>query len=563
MLLCLPALSQAQVAKQVEVSKDYKPTVSAAQKLSVIPDMTDTVMMHPDIDYSITPRSYETALMTQNFKPATITYWDYQRMRPLYVHAAVGMPLQSDADVYLSKYNKDKGYAMVYANHWGDYRSRYNVMGEKVKKNTAEMSNSVGARAGLFVGKRMLEVDIDGDMQMRHRYPLSGSAINFGRVGGKLRFGDDFTDLSRWNFNVEVGGGMFFNALGDDDYNESNLSGKLAIGKMLGRNVLRIHAEYDGIFGAKSLEQYKDHTIMAGARYGFSSERFDFLVGADYYYDAVSESTENPHHIFPYLRMTWKSAKEGFVPFVEVDGGLKHNDYSSLIYTNPYYYVADLAALTQLANEAIYNGRIGISGRLGRGIFAYNLSAELSLANDHAYWYTYQQGTDVDKYYFAEAYQHSLRLDGGVLLRPAGCFEAELKAGVYVWENYGDYYANRPNLEASLGLRYLHRKFMVGVTTEYRGGIKWMTLQPAESNGELYMAVAAPSESGESAVTKPKFGYTKTDATFLLGVEAEYRINDRWRVYAQGRNLTGSRVYEWLNYYRDTAEGIVGVKMSF
>jgi hypothetical protein len=37
MLLCLPALSQAQVAKQVEVSKDYKPTVSAAQKLSLFP----------------------------------------------------------------------------------------------------------------------------------------------------------------------------------------------------------------------------------------------------------------------------------------------------------------------------------------------------------------------------------------------------------------------------------------------------------------------------------------------------------------------------------------------
>ena len=554
MLLCLPALSQAQVAKQVEVSKDYKPTVSAAQKLSIIPDMTDTVMMRPDIDYSITPRSYETALMTQNFKPATITYWDYQRMRPLYVHAAVGMPLQSDADVYLSKYNKDKGYAMVYANHWGDYRPRYNVMGEKVKKNTVEMSNSVGARAGLFVGKRVFEVDIDGDMQMRHRYPLSGSAINFGRVGGKLRFGDDFTDLSRWNFNVEVGGGMFMNPIGDDDYNESNLSGKLAIGKMLGNHILRIHAEYDGIFGAKSLEQYKDHTLMAGARYGFSTERFDFLVGADYYYDAVSESTDNPHHIFPYLRMTWKSAKEGFVPFVEVDGGLKHNDYASLLYANPY--VLPNASLSQLANEALYNGRIGISGRLGRGVFAYNLSAELSLANDHVYWYTFQQGNAVDCYHFTEAYQHSLRLDGGIMLRPAGWFETDLKAGVYVWENYGDYYANRPNFDASLGLRYLHRKFTVGVTAEYRGGIKWMTLQNATEGEELY-AIANPEE------LKPTFGYTKTDATFLLGVKAEYRINDRWSVYAEGRNLTGSKVYEWLNYYRDTAEGIVGVKMSF
>ena len=563
MLLFVPTLAMAQVAKQVEVSKDYKPTVSAAQKLSIIPDMTDTVTMRPDIDYSITPRSYETALMTQNFKPATITYWDYQRMRPLYVHAAVGVPLQSDADVYLSKYNKDKGYAMLYANHSGDYRPRYNVMGEKVTKKTIEMSNGVGARAGLFVGKRMAEVDIDGDMQMRHRYALSGEAINFGRVGGKLRFGDDFTDLSRWNFNLEVGGGIFMQPIDKEGYNASNLAGKLAIGKMLGNHILRIHAEYDGTFGAKSLELYKDHTAMAGARYGFSSERFDFLVGADYYYDLVAESTDNPHHIFPYMRMTWKSAKEGFVPFVEVDGGLKHNDYASMIYTNPYFVVSDLAALTQLANEAQYNGRIGFGGRLGRGVFSYNLSAELSLANDHVYWYTYSDGVDVDKYYFTTAYQHSLRLDGDIMLRPAGWFEAELKAGVYVWENYGNYYANRPNLEASLALRYLHRKFSVGVTLDYRSAIKWMTLQSVQSDGEMYYALAKPAESAESGVSKPAFGYTKTDATLLIGVEAEYRINDRWRVYAQGRNLAGCKVYEWLNYYRHSAEGIVGVKMSF
>ena len=33
---------------------------------------------------------------------------------------------------------------------------------------------------------------------------------------------------------------MFMNPIGDDDYNESNLSGKLAIGKMLGNHILRI-----------------------------------------------------------------------------------------------------------------------------------------------------------------------------------------------------------------------------------------------------------------------------------------------------------------------------------
>ena len=550
LLLLVPSFTWAQVSKHVEVTKDYKPTVNQAQKLSIIPDMTDTVTMRPDIDYTITPRSYETALMTENFKPATITYWDYHRARPLYVRAAAGVPLQSQADVYLSTFNKDKGYAMVYANHLGDYRSRYNLEGVKVDKNTMEMSNRFGGRAGAFVGARMVEFDIVGDMQERHRYPSTGELIDFGRGTAKLRFGDDFTDLRRWNFNIEVAGGMFIDddRVNDDNMNQYDLSAKFALGKMLGKNVLRIHAEYDGVFGAKGLELYKNNTFMAGARYGISGERFDFLMGADYYYDNVSESTNSPHKIFPFLRMTWKSATEGFVPFVEVDGGIKRNDYASLVYANPFL-ADDGYSLSQMANESQYNGRIGISGVLGQGVFSYNLSAELSFANDHAYWYT----DALANYYYTQAYQHTLRIDGGLMLRPAGWFEAELKAGVFVWENYDKYYSNRPNFDSSLSLRYLGRKFTAGVTAAYRGGIKWMTLQLAEFDETLY-------DSDENVM---KFGYVKTDATFTLGIEAEYRINDRWRVYAEGRNLTGSTIYEWLNYYRNTAEGVLGVKMSF
>ena len=90
-------ITSAQVAKQVEVEKDYIPSVNKAQKLAMVPDMTDTVMMRPDIDYSFMPRSYETSLLTENFKPATISYWDFVRKRLLYVKAAAGVPLASEA----------------------------------------------------------------------------------------------------------------------------------------------------------------------------------------------------------------------------------------------------------------------------------------------------------------------------------------------------------------------------------------------------------------------------------------------------------------------------------
>ena len=59
LILILPALAQAQVSKQVNVEKDYTPHVESAQKLAMVPDMTDTVMMRPEVDYAFTPRGYD------------------------------------------------------------------------------------------------------------------------------------------------------------------------------------------------------------------------------------------------------------------------------------------------------------------------------------------------------------------------------------------------------------------------------------------------------------------------------------------------------------------------
>lgn len=542
LLLCLPAVVSAQVAKQVEVSKDYTPTVKTAQKLAIIPDMTDTVKMYPDIDYTIVPRSYETSLMVENFKPATITYWDYSRRKLLYTKAAMGAPLASQLDAYVSTYNKDKGYAMAYVNHSGDYRNRYAINGiDRVTSNTAEMSNRIGGRAGVFWGKRVAEVDVAYDDELRHRYPTTGQKIHFGELEGRIRLGDDFTDLERWNFNVEVGGGVFVD--GTDkanvgDYGQSSFSASAALGKMLGVHILRFNVAFDGVYGSKAFAPYKNNTLTAGARYGFSRERFEFLLGANYCYDDVANSTDSPHHIFPYMRMSWKNTREGFVPFVEVDGGIKRHDFSSLLYANPYLQ-SDEADLTEkicaMPNESSYNGRAGFGGTLGKGVFSYSLSAELELADNHIYWYN----RDAD-YHFTQAYQHSLRIDGSMNLRPIGWLEANMSAGVYVWENYDSHYASRPNFKWDMDIRYLGRKITAGVNLGYQGGIKWMT---QDVQGE--------------------FSYVKTPSVFTLGLEAEWRINDRWAVFAEGRNLTGSAIYEWLHYYSDSAEGLFGVKMSF
>mgnify|MGYP000432945463 CR=1 FL=1 len=76
---------RAQVTKQVEVTKVYVPEVSKAVKLPIVPDMTDTVRLRPEIDYTVTPSALATNLSTEPFRPASVTYWEFNRPRPLYM----------------------------------------------------------------------------------------------------------------------------------------------------------------------------------------------------------------------------------------------------------------------------------------------------------------------------------------------------------------------------------------------------------------------------------------------------------------------------------------------
>lgn len=537
-------MAVAQVAKQVEVEKNYTPSVNAAQKLAIIPDMTDTVMMRPEVDYAFMPRSYETSLLTPNFKPATIAYWDYMRSPLLYVKAASGVPLNSEADVYVSTYRKEKGYAMAYVNHKGDYQSRYLLDGvTKVRDNTSEMSNRVGARAGLFVGRRMLEVDVYADEQLRHRYPTTGERILFGDLDGKLRFGDDFSNMERWNFNVEFGGGLYANAAKLESGQRLGLANMAAQAKV-GKKQFKVQFGYDGTFGRNALEEYKNNIFNAGVRFGLGRERLDFVLGADYYFDKVSNLTDSPHKFSPYMRMMWKNSSEKFVPYIEVNGDMKHNDIAAMTYANPYVVVSldALEKLVSMPNEMTYNARAGFKGNLGRGIFAYGISAEFTSAGDHIYWCS--QGAD---YTFVTAYQHSLRLNGNMVFRPSGWFMAQIEAGAYVWENYDGFYSNRPNFDIDVELRYTGRRFSAGVEMECDSAIKWMTLVERET---------------EEGVV-PAYGYIQTHPTIMVNLDAQWRINERWAVFAQGRNLTGGKLYDWLHYYRHSPQCVVGVKFGF
>ena len=158
------------------------------------------------------------------FRPATVTYWEFNRPLPFYLKVGAGYPLNSVVDFYATTQNPSTGYVIGYVNHEGSYSKIANEI--DAKNNSTRMYNRAGVAAGKYLGRHVLEGELSYDNRMYHRYGSyttvpdpteealqaldAGGMNDYGNAALSLRFGDDFQDLSRVNFEVALHGDLFF-----------------------------------------------------------------------------------------------------------------------------------------------------------------------------------------------------------------------------------------------------------------------------------------------------------------------------------------------------------------
>ncbi len=586
LLAALPWGAAAQVEKQVEVTKTYVPSVESAAKLAVEPDMTDTVRLRPEIDYTITPLSLRTTLATRPIRPATVTYWQFNRPLPCYLKIGAGYPSNSVLDFYASSQNPSTGYVVGYVNHTGRYADIRNDF--DVKNKAWQMQNRVGAAAGKYLGRHMLEGEVAYDNRWYHRYGAyqapdvtsavrPGARIYFDDINADVRFGDDFQDLSRLNFEVALHGGLFMGnpeifglAASDGGQETHRLDGKSRqtawgaegrIARAFGRHRFLLDAGYDHLSGGKILDGKKQRRIHAGLRYGIDGGVVRFEAGADYYHDKV-DGAESGNYLIPFLRMDFNLGTAGLKPFLELDGDVRDNSFRSLSQLNPY--VANGLWLDKSSVD--YNGRLGLGGSLWRDRFTYRVYAGLSIHDNHPYWYSFDERADNNEVLLSEgaffaslARQTVTSLNGEIEYRPVSPLRITLGVHGYFYNddaksavdpaNTERYVLKNgaPSFEGNAGIRYDGRKIAFGVEIVMQGE-RAFTVCNRETDKE-----GIPLASG----------------TFTVPFAADLRVDFDWKVshrvtlFAEGRNLADRRLYEFPYYPGYGAGFTVGVKANF
>ena len=576
-LLCVVSLSaSAQVAKQVEVTKDYVPEIGTVHKMDVVPNMVDTITLRPEIDYTITPRSFASTLGTHRFKPATATYWEYQRRYPFYLKLGVGYPLNSVGDLYASAHRADVGYITGYANHYGQYSMLPYTNGAdgKIYKDnrSVQMNNKFGVMGGKYFGRYTLAGDVYYRMDLYHRYPLHNEEFKLRKVDSddvclNVSFGDSFADYSHLNFKIYASADYFRDKseqfVEGNNFQQMNVTGGLVLARAITkRSAMSLDIDYNGYYGLRSLNEYNNSIVGAKLLYRYRSGGLvDLNVGAKVYYDynPADAQKKSRWHAFPVMNLSLNIGDHGYaVPYVEVDGQLQNNSYYSLSRQNPYVAVLGegnglLQADKVVPNTELYNVRFGVSGHTENSKFAYRFYANMSFMKNAIYWY------NVNQIFFdvVSANRNIWSLCGAIDYRPISelMITAQIKGSLY--NNYakiGETLLDgaMPDFEALVRARYNHKKFTVGLTAELCGATQWTWVQ----NDALF-GVESPAPMSIGRFTAP--------VSLNLSLYADWHITKSCTVYAEGNNLIGDVMptYRWAFYREMGASFTVGVKVQF
>lgn len=577
--VALPCAVAAQVEKQVEVTKAYVPSIESAAKLAIAPDMTDTARMRPEIDYTITPLSLRTTLSPRPIRPATVTYWKFNRPLPFYLKVGAGYPLNSVLDFYASSQNPGTGYIVGYVNHEGRYADIRNDFG--IKNPSTRMTNRIGVAAGKYFGRRTLEGEVSYDNRLYHAYggylkpSTSGSSgsrilstykpgarVDYGDAQAAFRFGDDFKDLSRFNFEIALRGGFFsgypelyqwdagagpgedpnYRRLYDNSL-QTNFETSARLARGFGRHRLSVEVGYERLAGQKSIDGYKEHIIRAGLRYGVDGGVVRFEAGADYYHDKIG-SREAGNYIVPFAHLDFNLGTAGLKPFLEIDGGVSDNSFRSLTQQNPYL----LQAWALDKSSVDYNGRFGIGGELWREKFNYRAYVEFSIRDNHTYWYNTAYSDTYTALYpeVALARQTVTSFNGEAEYRPIGPLRMTLGVHGYLYNNETPYHDGSSSFEGDFSLRYQGRKIAFGAGVAVRTSREWTLIN---INGQ------SSSEEERSSFEAPFAADVRVDF--------EWRVSRRVSVFAEGRNLANARLYEYAWYPEYGASFTLGVKANF
>jgi hypothetical protein len=390
---------------------------------------------------------------------------------------------------------------------------------------------------------------------------------------GELSFGDDFTDLSHFNFRIGADGGY----AGGRRSDLIKANARVAVAKMFGEGKHGFEIELTERLALDRFEPFEEEggkgalTVAFSPRYLLRAGALSIEAGFDGRYVQNYFADQKYFRLAPHFDASLNLASGAFVPFVSYTSHTVDGDFESLSRRNPFIYGW---GSTAWINDAC----IGFAGDVN-DVFSYKLSGGLSTFTDYQLFIGRQDiwqsmgkdGIKVMDYMpldFSPLGVSGTRFTAGaeVGVHNLGGFGARLYGdwngfdfsgeysyqGAYTFSPVGDL----PEWDAGVELSYAHGEiFAVRFEAEFIGPRNYLV-----HVGSTDMS----SDMNSSPYSTSHAMYTRTiepAVDLSLGVDA--RVTQGFGVLVEGKNLAGQRLYPYPGYVGRGASVVAGVKIVF
>jgi len=545
------AQEASELSRQVEVTKDYVPDVDVATKLSLSPNMVDTVSLRPRINYAIRPVAWLGSFGIEPIKPITLTSVSFVEEPTLYVKAGIGYPLSTVLDSYYVSGDSDGSYWGAYVNHRGDFGDIKND--RDISVDADRTTNKIGVFGTKNFGHFQAggSVDYNYDLytdygqfslaSLGENYSLSSygtpGTLTYSTPEGNVWFRSTYDEVGNLNFGINTG---VYYMSGDDSDEEFgwNIGATLKYG-LSQNNTIELDIENQFYNGNGSLSSYRNNLLRITPKYKGIIGQFSIEGGIDFINDNILDG-DSKFWALPTLEVSWMRGSKILIPFIFIGGDILNNGMKNSITRNPY-----LLSPVANFNTLSYDMFVGIRGNI-KSNMAYNLFlGAIILRDQEVIANVYQEGS-TSRFMYLDS-------DDGVAFRLGGEFKGHVQNRFFY-----NFSANYYNYD-------MERQEKISALPNYDMGL----LLSYSINDDVRVRLDTKL-IGERHFYVKTFGITPSDVLIEsvdpvvdMNLGVDWDVKENIGLFLEVDNILGSNLYQFNHYPSIGVTCMIGVKMIF
>ncbi|MFO7657503.1 MAG: hypothetical protein R6W78_10580 [Bacteroidales bacterium] len=514
-----------QINRDVVVVKPYEPALSDVYKISVLPEINDSVAVKPRFEYSILPVKVETPFDPKPINAAKMMGTSLEKLYRSYIMLGIGNYFTPVAEYNINSLRSKDHLVGLYFKH----RST----GSKIAlDNGDKVPAGYSINQGEIYGKKFYtHSSLSGSFSLRsdaiHHYgyntdlfpdttlDIKGKSIkqNYIRAGFDFRFNSTHADSSHLNYDLN----LTYNNLTDKFKNyENKLDLNTRFNKSFGNKVFGLDLGLTYVDPGMTIDSLNSTLFTATPWFSRRNADYEFIVGGKI---ILASGSEQKTYFYPHARLQFNVVEKILIPYVGIDGDATLNTYDRLSGENPYIVPASKAQITD--RLYIYGGIKGLfSSRAG-----YNLTLSYSIINNMPLFLIDSLGKYDNMFKVVTDDVKLVKYAGEVYYDPYPNFKLSLGAAVMGYDLSHELKAwHKPDYEFSFGTRYNIRKKIY-------------------ANLDMAVIGSRYAQKTDTAGT-----VIKLKPVFDLNLALEYRYSKILSFYLNFYNLTSSGYYLWHQY---------------